>query len=96
MLGQKHRCWVLDGLWCGDGAGRRRGGFCRAQRHCGNNYGQGLVFGGGTRLSVLPCKYNKVGEESSHVLSVGVSWRGLRPGSMVTSGARMELEEERE
>lgn len=32
-------------------------------------------------MSVLPCKYSKVGEEMNHKFSMGVSWRGLRPGS---------------
>lgn len=64
----KRRFWLPAGLWYGalwclgkaGGAlvGRQvwEGGFCRAQRHCGNNYGQNLIFGAGSRLSVLPCK----------------------------------------
>lgn len=49
--------------------------FCKAQGHCGNNYGQGLIFSGGTRLSVQPRKYGEVGAETSLC---------LRPGSIVT------------
>lgn len=39
-------------------------------------YGQTLLFGTGTTVSVLPCEYSSVGRGIKSALSMGMSWVG--------------------